>query len=350
MRMHVEPEQRRRAPRIRRWATGAFVRRSKVFSARWLATGTFVAIGVATGAARAACALVQITTEPASLAGDWQTAILDLVEQTTRTGMPWSCAGGALLLRVEDDDRAVLRFRDPEGHEVERHVPSPRALVATAEALLARAPPREAPPPRPPVGAIETASAAERPPSDEGALLRPARPARPARGEPRYIVDATIGIRFSGPRAALWFAPELRATVPLEAWSVGVWARYGLPHVFGPLPIDFSMSQVNIGFSAGRQLVSTPIDLRVAVNPSLSVIAMDGDVNDNEVSGAKIDFYLGAAVSAAIPFSPIWRGVVVLDAEMVPAAIRAERRIAPVLPVLPAYEVGAAFGVELVVR
>jgi hypothetical protein len=324
-------------------------------SAHRLGAVAFVTIVVATGAARAGCALVQITTEPATLAGDWQKAILAVVEQTARTGMPWSCAGGALLLRVEDDDRAVLRFRDPEGHEVERHVPSPRALVATAEALLARALPHEAPPPA--VDEIE--SAAERPPSsDDAALVRPERPERPARparpvrprGEPRYIVDATMGIRFSGPRAALWFAPALRATVPFDAWSVGVWARYGLPHVFGPLPTDFSMSQVNVGFSAGRQLLSTPIDLRVALTPSLSVVAMDADLDDNEVSGAKIDFYLGAAVSAAIPFSPIWRGVVVLDAEMVPAAIRAERRIDPVLPVLPAYEIGAAFGVELVAR
>jgi hypothetical protein len=287
---------------------------------------------------------VEISTEPASLTADWQSAIADVVEQTRRAGMPWSCAGGALLVRVEDESRAVLRFRDPEGHEVERHVPSPRALVATAEALLARAAPREAAPP-PPVDEIE--QALERPPPDREA----ARPlaAAPTR-EPRYIVDATVGIRFSGPVAALWFAPELRATVPLEAWSVGVWARYGLPHLFGPLPADFSMSQVNVGFSAGRQLLSAPVDLRVTLNPSLSVVAMDADVNDNEASGAKIDFYLGAGLAAAIPFSPIWRGVVALDAELVPAAIRAERRIDPALPALPAYEVGASFGVELVAR
>jgi hypothetical protein len=315
-----------------------------VISARRLGAVAFAAIVVGPGAARGACALVQIRAEPASLAADWQSAILDVVEQTKRTGMPWSCAGGALLVRVEDDNRAVLRFRDPEGHEVERHVPSPRALVATAEALLARVIPREAPPP-PPIDEVE--QALERPPPDRE-VARPL--AAPPRLEPRYIVGATVGIRFSGPVAALWFAPELRATVPLEAWSVGVWARYGLPYVFAPLPTDFSMSQVNVGFSAGRQLLSAPVDVRVCLNPSLSVVAMDADVNDNEVSGAKIDFYLGAGLSAAIPFSRVWRGVVALDAEMVPAAIRAERRIDPALPVLPAYEVGAAFGVELVAR
>ena len=267
------------------------------------------------------------------------------MEQTRRAGMPWSCAGGALLLRLDGDDRAVLRFRDPEGQEVERRVPSPRALVATAEALMAR-PLLRSSPPSPPIDDARE-RAAERPPADDGAA--PAPSARP-REELRYIVDATAGIRFSGPAAAVWFAPELRATVPLEAWSVGVWMRYGLPYVFEVIPRDFAMTQVNLGISGGRRLLSAPIDLRVSFNPSLSVISMDGDVNHDEIAGAKIDLYLGGALSAAIPFSKTWRGVVVLDAEMVPAAIKAERRIDPLLPALPAYEIGAAFGVELVVR
>lgn len=307
-----------------------------------------VATGVATAGARAECPSVQITTEPAELAGDWQTAVLDLVQQTRRAGMPWSCARGALLVHLEDGDRAVLRFRDEDGNEVQRHVPSRQALVPTAEALLAsasaRPKPREAPP-QPPVDQAELAR--ERPPPDPDAtLLLKAR----KRGAPRYIVDATLGVRFSGPAAALLFAPELRGTVPFEAWSVGAWVRYGLPYVFDPVPKDFSMSQVNLGLAAGRQLLSTPVDLRVAFNPSISVVWMDADLIDHEASGAKTDLYLGAGLSAAIPFTESWRGVVVVDAEMVPAAIRAERRADPLLPPFPAYEIGAAFGVQLVAR
>jgi hypothetical protein len=315
--------------------------------ARRLGVAAFLAVFVAAQGARAGCPVVRIATERAPLAPDWQAAVVDLIEQTRRPGTPWSCAGGALLLRFDDDDRAVLRFRDLDGNSVERHIPSPSALVATAEALLARPAPHEASPPAstPPVDEIERAL--ERPPPDDDSAHRiPARP----RGEPRYIVDATVGVRFSGPDAALWIAPELRATVPLDAWSVGVWIRYGIPHVFQVIPPDFAMSQVNLGFSGGRQLLSAPIDLRVAFNPSFSVISMDGDPAAREVSGAKIDFYLGAGLSAAIPFSPVWRGVVVLDAELAPAAIRAERRIDPSFPALPAYELGLAFGVELVAR
>jgi hypothetical protein len=307
---------------------------------------------VAPGRARADCSSVQITTEPAVLAGEWQTAVLDLAQQTRRTGMPWSCVGGALLVRAEAGERVFLRFRDEDGHEVERHVPSPRSLVATAEALLATAGPGPSPSTKSreklSQSAVDDAELArERPPPDrDEARLLGAR----QRGEPRYLFDATVGIRFSGPSAALWLAPELCATVPFEAWSVGVWVRYGVPYVFDRVPKDFSMSQVNLGLSAGYQLLSAPVDLRVSLNPSVSVVSMDGDLTNHEGSGAKVDLYVGAGLSAAIPFTPTWRGVVVVDAEMVPAAIRAERRIDPALPPFPAYEIGAAFGVELVAR
>lgn len=298
---------------------------------------------VTAGGARASCEPVRITTEPAEPAGDWQAAILELMQQTRRAGMPWSCSGGALVVQLDDDERAVLRFRDGEGRVVQRHVPSPRALVPTAEALLASAPPREAPPP----SAIdEVERALEQPPLD----VAPAEPARP-RKDPRYLLDATLGVRFSGPTPTLWLAPELRATVPFEAWSGGVWVRYGLPYVFDSTPKEFFMAQVNLGLSAGRQLISAPVDLRLTFNPSLSVVSMDADpAEGQEASGAKVDIYLGLGLSAAIPFTETWRGVLLLDAEMVPASIRAERRVDPALPVLPAYEIGAAFGVELVAR
>ena len=310
-----------------------------------LGVAAFVALFVPASEAGAGCVPVQITIEPATIADDWQAAIVELTDQTRRPGTPWSCTGGALFLRLQDNDPAVLRFRDADGRKAERHIPSASALVATAEALLARPSPREVSPHSPPA-VDEVERALERPSFDEDAHRVTAR----SRGEARYIVDATAGVRFSGPDAALWFAPGLRATVPLETWSVGVWIRYAVPHVFQQVPADFSMYQVNLGFSGGRQLLSAPIDLRVAFNPSFSVVAMDADRTDHEASGDKIDFYLGAALSAAIPFSRTWRGVVVLDAELVPAAIRAERRIDPSFPALPAYELGLAFGVELVAR
>lgn len=285
---------------------------------------------------------MRITTEPEELPDVWQTAVLELVYQTQRAGMPWSCSGGSLLVHLEDEEHAVLRFHDGEQRLVQRHVPSPRSLVPTAEALLASAAPRETLPP-PPIAEIERAPL--RPPPDL-ALTVPALPPR----EPRYLLDAMVGFRFSGPSPTLWLAPELRATIPFEAWSGGVWVRYGLPYILDIVPKYFTMAQVNIGLSAGRQIISAPVDLRVAFNPSLSVVTMDADIDHQEASGAKIDLYLGLSLSASIPFTPTWRGVLVLDAEVVPAAIRAERRIDSQLPALPAYELGAALGVELVTR
>jgi hypothetical protein len=312
-------------------------------SSRAVGAVVFSVVLLATEMARAGCSLVQIRTEPGVLEGDWHEAVVELIEQTRRAGMPWSCAGGALLVRVSDEDHAVLRFRDPRGREVERHVPSPRALVATAEALLASASPPEAPPP-----VVDEAERALERPTFEDESAR--RIAAPSRHEPRFIVAGTVGVRFSGPSPALWLAPELQVRVPFDAWSVGVWARAGLPYVFDVVPLDFSMSQVNLGFAAGHVLLSAPVELRVAFTPSLSVVMMDSDAVDHEASGAKVDLFLGTGLSGAIPFSPRWRAVVVVDAELAPAAIRAERRFDPALPVLPAYEIGAAFGVELVAR
>jgi hypothetical protein len=123
----------------------------------------FIAAFIATAVARAACPLVQIRTEPVVLAGEWQAAVVRLMEQTQRAGMPWSCVGGALLVRLDGEDRAVLRFRDPAGREVERHVPSRRSLVATAEALLASTSPRGVPQPPAVNHADEAEQALERP-------------------------------------------------------------------------------------------------------------------------------------------------------------------------------------------
>ena len=256
--------------------------------------------------------------------------------------MPWSCSGGALLVHLEDEEHAVLRLRDVEGRLVQRHVPSPRALVPTAEALLADTSPRAKPSPL----VTDEANPPPAPPPNSAPPVPPARLPR----EPRYLLDATVGARFSGPSPTLWLAPELRATIPFDAWSGGVWVRYGVPYVFDAVPHEFDMGRVSLGLSAGRQLISTPVDLRVAFNPSLSVLSMEAESGEHRPEGVKVDLYLGLSLSAAIPFSEAWRGVVVVDAEMVPAAIREERRIASVLPVLPAYEVGLAVGVELVVR
>ncbi|MEP7125251.1 MAG: hypothetical protein ABJE95_30250 [Byssovorax sp.] len=313
-----------------------------------LGKAAFAAAILVAGSARADCKSSQITTDPAVLTADWQAQVVNLIARTQQEGMPWSCVGGTLLVRLSDGGGAVLRFRDLDGQEVERRVPSLRLLVPTAEALLARATPREKSHDHAPVAALdEVEHALELPPPDR---MEPSRASTRSPLEPRYIVDAALGVRFSGPAAAVWIAPQLRAIVPIDAWSIGVWIRYGIPYVFDVESKNFAMSQGNLGFSAGRQLLSAPVDVRLTFTPSLSVTSMDADLPDHEASGARIDMYLGAGLSAAIPFAQSWCGLVALDAEIVPAALRKERRIDPGLPALPAYELGVSLGVELVAR
>ncbi|MEO5728223.1 MAG: hypothetical protein ABI134_31735, partial [Byssovorax sp.] len=311
---------------------------------RGLAPAISLATLVATDHARAACVPVQITTEPEAISEEWQSAVEELKREVTLEGMPWSCAGGALgIVLDEGGRRATLRFRNRAGREAIRHVPSSRELASTAEALLATTAP--APPP----------AARERATTAPGALDSRVKPAvdpapRAPQHEPRFLATAMGGVRFSGPTRALWFAPELRATIPVDAWSVGIWFRYALPYTLVPVPKEFSMSQANLGFAAGRRLLSSPIEARLTVDPSIAVVSMEGDVGEDEASGTMIDFQIGLGLSAALPITSTWRAVVRLDGELSPSGLGAERRIDPVLPPLPVFQLGASIGVEAVVR
>ena len=158
------------------------------------------------------------------------------------------------------------------------------------------------------------------------------------------------GVRFSEPTRAVWFAPELRATIPMNDWSLGFWLRYGLPYTLDPVPKDFSMSQANLGIAAGRQLLTSPLALRLTVDPSIALISMEGDGADDHASGAKIEFQIGLGLLAALPITSTWRGVLRLDGELSPAGLGRERRIDPLLPPLPIAQIGAALGIEAVVR
>ncbi len=230
---------------------------------------------------------MQITAEPEALSEEWQSAVDELRREVKREGMPWSCAGGALEVALDEPGRrAALRFRSSAGREVERHVPSPRELVSTAEALLARTTPARLPRRRRP-------RRNHRQYPSPRAHLRSSRrpPAHPR--EPRFLAAVMGGLRFSAPTRAVWFAPELRATIPVEAWSVGFWLRYALPFTLDAVPKDFSMSQANLGLAAGRQLLASPVEVRLTVDPSIAVISMEGDGTDGHASGAQIDFQIG---------------------------------------------------------
>jgi hypothetical protein len=314
---------------------------------RRLTAAAFVAALIAPGRARAACEPARITIEPAAPSEEWQPAVEELRRALAREGMPWSCVGGAVALHLDEEGRpAAVRFRDPAGREEKRHVPSPRELVSTTEALLSRTTPAELSSTAPATPPISAAPAALDPRS--APALAASRPALPR--EPRFLASVMAGIRYGGPPRAVWFAPELRATIPVDAWSAGLWLRYAIPYTFDAVLPDFSMSQVNLGFAGGRRLLDSPLEVRLTVDPSIAVISMEGGSGENLASGAKIDFQIGLGLSAALPITTTWRGVIRLDGGISPESLGKERRIDPSLPPLPAYQIGASIGVEALVR
>lgn len=111
------------------------------------------------------------------------------------------------------------------------------------------------------------------------------------------------------------------------------------------------MSEVSIGLSLGRTLISAPIELTAAFAPSLAVISMEGELDEIEAEGAKLDPRLGIGLRAAWPIAGRWRGIAALGGEVAPGALGdpARRRIDPALPPVPSYSIGLTLGVEVVV-
>ncbi|APR83012.1 Hypothetical protein A7982_08361 [Minicystis rosea] len=266
---------------------------------------------------------------------DWRRALDDLTAAVTEEGHMWSCAGGELRLELDPDhERATLTRRDPRGREATRHVSTPAELLPTAEALLAfswnEAPPSHAEPPAP---------------------AEPESPRAHGPMEPRLIAAALIGARYSGALRSLWGTATLRAAVPLDAWSVGAWGRFGVPYVFDRAPHHFSMSDLALGLSVGRRIVATRwLDVQATFDPSIAFVSMEAGHKEDEVEGAKLDGRLGLGLRATILFSRRWRGVVAIDGEIAPASAVRARRIDAALPPLPVGSAGLSFGVDMAIR
>jgi hypothetical protein len=292
----------------------------------------------ATPSHAAPCEPARLVVEGPALPEEWRRAAADLTAVLGEEGHLWSCAAGDLKLAVSADHAgATLLRRDPRGGEAARHVPSPGDLVATAEALLAR---------------FALPTLAEPPPAPPPAVSPPApAPTAPAPRPPRLVVEALVGARGSGTLRALWGAGTLRIAVPLDAWSVGAWVRYGLPYVFDRTPVDFSMSDFGSGLSVGRRLLAAgPMELHVTFDPSIGFVSMEGGTESNLAQGAKLDARLGLGARGTLRFTRMWHGVVALDGEIAPASAAKARHIDPALPPLPAYSLGASVGVSAVFR
>jgi hypothetical protein len=313
-----------------------------------------VLVGALSGALSAApaaagtCAPARLATDPASLPRAWQRALAALVEATSREGLPWGCNGALLSLELDAAGSSARLTVAMDGWPVlEREISTPDDLVPVGEALLAR-PIATAPRPIAPAPAPPTRPEPPSPPAPRAAAPR-------APGEPRLLVDALTSLRYSGHVDAVWAGLEFRVAIPIESFSMGIWARYELAvHELQPPPEDFTMTSGSVGLAAGYRVMTRPIELTVSLEPSVAVVTMDGgpDLPGRGADGAKGDFRLGARVQGALPFSARWRGVFAIDGEASPLAIASakHRTIAAILPPIPSFTLGASLGGELVIR
>jgi hypothetical protein len=305
--------------------------------------------GVHWPARAAACAPARFAEPAGELPAAWRAAMKALSAATAVEGQPWSCNGSLLALHLKVDGSAELEVEDAQGRSARRLVPSPDDLVPMGEALLAaplpapQTPPPGAPAPESTPSARTSAVAPPVPPAPPSA----AAPAPPPPHGPRLQVDALASSRFAGPTRGFWFGGVLRATLPFEAWSGGVWARFDAPAVtLDPWHEAFSMTEVSVGLALDRRVFAEPFELRIGFEPSLAVVSMVGGAEPDLHDGAKADPRLGLAVRAVWPVSRAWRLLAGVDGEVAPGAAGSlkSRQIDPELPSIPAFTVGVTFG------
>jgi hypothetical protein len=172
--------------------------------------------------------------------------------------------------------------------------------------------------------------------------------------EPRLLLDVLGSARYSG-GPVVWVGGALRAALPFDDWSVGIWGRFEAAVAeLMPMPTDFVMTSGSVGLSAGRRLLARPFELTAAFDPSLAIVSMDGgkDVPGLSATGAKADLRLGARLQGAVPFGPRWRGLFAMDGEIAPISLASEkhRMIDPRLPPIPTFTLGASLGGEFALR
>ncbi len=309
--------------------------------ARASAVAAVVALWSPATAARAMapageCRAAHLNERPVGLPPAWQVALAELIAATAETGQPWSCSNALLALRL-DGSGAELVVTTPDGRVARRRVATPDDLPAQGEALLAlptfAAPPSAAP---------DAPVALPAPPADRA-------PTSPR--EPRLLVDAFAGPRFTGPSGTAWATVGVRGTIPIGAWGASLWGRYAQPvATLGDEydTRDLGTSEVELGLGLSRRFSAGRFALDVSLDPALAVVSMERDHNEmvRHEEGARVALRLGVGARAHYRLSRIFNVTLGVDGEVSPQDLGGARKIAPDFPPIPAYGAGLTIGVE----
>ena len=335
--------------------------------ARWRFLGAVLA-GVAVGATLSGpasagagdCAPARLADEAVTLPRAWRRALEALVAATAREGQPWSCPDARITL-IPPGDRGLAQLEIEDASGVRRRpVASPADVVPLGEAMLARTYTIDLPPSRP-VAMGDPQRVPQTPPShppiDETAPHAggragggPRTPGPAGRGTDLRI-DLLAGARYTGPTQAVLVGPELRVTLGFDRWVAGLVARYDTAVAFvQPVPDQFSLSSVTVGLAGAYRLLNAPVELTLAVEPTMAVVVMGAqrpDTSEPDVD-SRVDMRLGASFAVAIPVGERVRVACAIVGEGVPAALFGDRHSRRhELPSMPGYLAGLSVGMEL---
>jgi hypothetical protein len=318
----------------------------------------------------AECVPARLSEASLTLPEVWRRELEALVAATAREGQPWSCPDAQIALvlpgAVHAGAPALLEVTDASGVR-RRPVSSPAEVVPLGEAMLALVdlvrvndggltPPKPLvddgglTPPKPPGGEVGPPPYGVPPPEPPGLGVENGRPRESARSP--LLADLLVGVRYTGPTRAILVGPELRATMVFDRWFGSFVARYDkAPAVLQSVPDDFSLTSVTLGLAGGYRVLLAPVELSVALEPSMGVVLMGCQrpgMAEPDVD-AHVDMRLGARFAAAFPVGERLRVVGAIGGEGVPAALFSDRHSQRhALPSYPGYLAGLSLGMELV--
>jgi hypothetical protein len=295
----------------------------------------------------AICPAIPASAHAATLSGECSGPELS-IEGTSNAR--WNAAFEAVRLRVQqkfDLDRcARIRLEPagdemnvhvtlPDGRRADRRVREPGALLEVVEALLV-------------LPTMPLLRDAEIRPPDLQADIAERSTSTEASSSAAHL-ELGIGAegRLSGGPAYGGVGAVMSAELPLNAWLVGIGARWDLANdTIGPSPGGFNMEGVGLAVAIGRRITAGEVDLDGLVRPEIVVDIQEADGPGGDgIGGTESDVRFDALLRVSGPRVSRTRFFAAADIEVSPSRVRSPRRIDPLLPTLPYWSSGLAIGI-----
>ncbi len=256
-------------------------------------------------------------------------------------GSPWADRIGVLQSELRDAriDRCVqvqIRAAGAEvlvdvtsrGRTASRRLTEPSELVRTVEALVVLPPTFDVPAP---------VSPSERLPDAEPA---------PVPVEPIHIELATAAAARVGGNFYVGGGFEAAADVVVANYILGVSGRWDVSdgYVAEPTAGGFTMESGALGVLLGHRAPLHAAGAFLDVLVAGRIVVENQEQTESNVDGETLDTRIGVGLRASPAKSVGLRAFVAADLEASPARIAHAKRLAPTLPILPAWTGGVVVG------